>query len=310
MSERVLITGAGGFVCRHVVAALETAGMAVFAVDRSFDDDLARRWAGRSIEMLATGCRSLPPIQVDYVVHGAALTASPGDAGQSPVENFRANLEPALDVLEWAVSAGAKRTIVISSSAVFRSSPGPTYTEDTPPAATGTYLAAKRAIELLAQTLRAEHGQDVVSIRLGSVYGPAEYARDTRPRISRVLRLLHDAMARRVLRVPSDGDRMDWTYAPDIGQAIVALLRVPWLNHDLYHVTSGEALSELDIARAIAALLPDTEIERQAPQTPPYRGAMTGTRLAQDTGFARWTPFRDGLAAVLTWLQQESERVL
>lgn len=284
--------------------------MTVVAVDQSFDDDLARRWAGRSIQMLSTDCRSLPRTRVDYVVHGAALTANPDEAGQSPIENYRANLDPALDVLEWAAAAGAKRAVVISSSAVFRGSPGLVYTEDTPPAATGTYMAAKRAVELLAQTLRAEHGQDVVSIRLGSVYGPTEIARSTRPRISRVMRLLHDAMAQRVLRVSSDGDRMDWTYAPDIGQAIAALLQAPSLNHDLYHVTSGETLTELDIARAIANILPDVQIDQTAPQAPPYRGAMTGTRLAADTGFAHWTLFRDGIASVLMWLQQESERIL
>ncbi|MBK9121740.1 MAG: NAD(P)-dependent oxidoreductase [Chloroflexi bacterium] len=309
MRERVLVTGAGGFVCRYVVEALAVTGMRVIAVDQSFDSDLAQRWKSLPIELLSNDCRSLPRVPVDYVVHGAALTAGPEEANQSPIENYRANLDPALDVLQWAAAAGAKRTIVVSSSAVFRGSPESVYTEETLPVATGTYMAAKRAIELVAQTLRTDYGQDVVSIRLGSVYGPTEIARETRPRVSRVMRLLHDAMSQRVLRVPSDGDRMDWTYAPDIGQALVALLGAPSLNHDLYHVTSGEALTDLEIARAVAAVLPGADVELLDPQVPPYRGAMTGTRLAHDTGFNAWTSFRDGLASVVMWLQQESERV-
>jgi len=40
----VLVTGAGGFVCRSIVQALLETGSDVIAVDRSFDDSLRQEW--------------------------------------------------------------------------------------------------------------------------------------------------------------------------------------------------------------------------------------------------------------------------
>jgi UDP-glucose 4-epimerase len=310
MTERALVTGAGGFVCRHIVEAMTAAGIHVIAVDVAFDAELRKRWASLPVTFVQSDCSDLPDMTVDYVVHGVAITANPEQMGQSPIAHYQANVLPALAVLEWAARQISCRTIVISSSGVFWQRSDTALSESTPPQGTGTYVAAKRSMELLVETLRADYAQDLITIRLGSVYGPMEYARGTRPRVSRVMQFLSDALESAVIRPVTEGDQQDWTYAPDIGRAVVALLRAPDVPQDLYHVTSGEALSELDMAFAIQKVVPGVAVEKVEAPARRRRGAMSGARFASDIGFTQWTPFHEGIAQIVALAQSESERAL
>ena len=66
--KRVLVTGGGGFVCRHIIEALLRAGYDVVALDRAFDADLLAywrtQWAGR-VEILTESITDLPPMTVE-----------------------------------------------------------------------------------------------------------------------------------------------------------------------------------------------------------------------------------------------------
>ncbi len=300
----VAVTGAGGFVGRHMVRALLDAGCTVIASDTHFDPDLRREWAGiegHRLRMVEAAVSELPPVALDALVHAAALTASPEEAGHSPVANLRANLDPFFDAVEWAQQNGARRTIAISSSAVFRqSAPGPLH-DDQPPQPLGTYAVAKTAIEYTAETLRQCHGLDILAVRLGSIYGPGEAMRASRPRVSQVRAMIDEALQTGTITVTRPDDRRDWTFAPDVGRAIVSLVQAERLNHALYNVSSGETLTDWQLAQAIRAHLPHTEITMQAePGALNVRaGTLVSDRLHQDTGFADWTNFVDGVGHMI-----------
>ena len=293
MSERVLVTGAGGFVCRHIVDALLADGFRVLALDRAFDDDLRARWDGRAT--LITAEADTPPTQpFDALVHGAALTATPQAAGLTPVAHLQANLSPALALMDRPT----RRSIFISSSGVYRqTAPEQRITEDLPPDPLGMYAVAKRSIELATETLRAQHGRDVLTVRLGNVYGPGERIRDTRPNVSTAGQMVHDGLTAGVITVHNPDERRDWTYAPDIGRAVVALLRAETLNYPLYHVGAGESVTLQQTAEHIAAALPGdvTIVSGDASEPHPRQGTLASERLTPDTGFNDWTPFAAGI---------------
>lgn len=296
---KVLVTGAGGFVCRSIVHELLAAGHEVIALDRAFDADLRRDWAGR-VRLIETDAHTLPPVEADALVHGAAITAGPEESGHSPEAHFRANTDPLLAALEW--SRG--RFIGISSGAVYAQGDG-LLDETQPPTPDGLYAVAKSTMEALVGTLRRHYGRDALVIRLGNIYGPGEQQRPTRPRISRVGQMLHSARTAGSITLTQPDEPREWTYAPDVGRVVERLLTMPAPGHALYNVASGERLTDRDIAQAIQERLPHVTLNiHDENASDGRRGWLGHGRLQQDTGFDRWTPFRQGLAHII-----EQERV-
>lgn len=305
--QRVLVTGAAGFVCGHIVNALLDAGYGVIALDRSFTDQHRTQWENQPVTFIEGDETALSDTPVDFLIHGAAITAGPEERGETPEANFRANMDPALVLSEWAHTHGVQRSVFISSSGVSRNSTSAHVTEAEYYEPTGMYSVAKLAIEGLVRTLHQEFGRDTLAVRLGFLYGPSERRSTTRPRVSMVASLVEDALTTGKISVAATSPSTDWTYVPDIGRSLVALLRAPRLNNTLYHLTSGEALSQIDIADALKRVIPDLTVETHD-KRPGFRGVLVGERLQADTGFSDWTPFADGLAETIAWFRHQLEQ--
>lgn len=313
----VVVTGAGGFVLGNCVPALAEQGWRVLALDHAFDSETLAVWScfGDRVRTFIGDVADLNGLALDApvagVIHGAAVTATPEEMGLTPEQYFRANLEPTLHILEWARAYPEARVILISSSAVYEhTAPGP-ITETMPPFPFGLYSISKAALESLADTLRRQYQRDVLAVRLSNLYGPIEQPRPTRPRISLVGRMVREALTEGRITIYTDTARVaarDWTFAPDIGRALGALLQTPSLPHALYNVASGEVLRPIDIASIIAEQTGAQVIEAPVDPLPgaPRYGYLTNDRLRADTGFAAWTPFAAGIAAVLAAAKVES----
>lgn len=313
--ERVLVTGAGGFVCRHVTAALLAAGYAVIALDRYFDDDLLALWKskwGAQIKIVPGDVSELAGIQADLLIHGAAVTASPEELSQTPEDNFRANLEPALRAMEWADRQQVRRSVFISSSAVYSESPDGPLSEGFPAVPLGLYAVAKYSIEGMVETLRTQYDRDLVCIRLGNIYGTGEQSRGTRPRTSLVHRMISQALHSSRLVINAQEPARDWTLAEDLGRAVERLLGATRLSHALYHLSSGEAVTPLQIARHLQKHLPNLEIQviDQSSQPSPRRGVLVSERLRNELGFEDWTPFSQAIPHVIDAMKQAAKVTL
>ncbi len=307
--KRVLVTGAGGFVCSNIVFTLVDLGYQVIAVDRAFDPLVAEQFALRGVVVITSDLNRLPTLDADFVIHGAAITADPAQ-GETPEDHFRSNILPALAMLDWARDHAVQRLIFISSSAVFRGSPAAVLTEDTPTTPNGLYAVEKHAIELLIQTLKQIYNRDVIAVRLGNIYGANEFIRASRPHLSLVARLIRDALTDGRVIVPNSIHPVDWTYAGDVGAALHALLDAPVLPHAMYHVTSGSILSASMIADELRELFPDIKIAVENASAAPFRGFMLPTRLKADTDFDAWTDFRSGLLKTVLWFTPQLEASL
>ncbi|MBA3867876.1 MAG: NAD(P)-dependent oxidoreductase [Anaerolineae bacterium] len=312
-SPRVMVTGAGGFVCSNITQALLNEGWAVIAVDRQFDEVLQASWLkrwGDNIQFIQTDSANLPSVEVDAVIHGAAITASPEELDQTPEANFRANLDPLLAVLEWSQAHSVRRVLSISSSAVYAATEPGVVSENDLTSPNGLYAVAKQTMESLVATLRGEYGRDVATFRLSNIYGPDEQPRSTRPRVSLAGRLVRQATQTGKVTVYQDDPARDWTFAPDIGAAVAALLKQPMLHHALYNVASQQVLSPLDIAKVIQSLMPDVELDIQQGSDPNMpmltrRGYLSNQRLQEETGFQSWTPFAEGIRQALQGQNKE-----
>ena len=302
-----LVTGAGGFVCRHMVSALLGGGWRVIALDRAFDRALRDEWT-EGVEFLEADAARLPDVKVDALVHGAAVTASPEALGTTPEGYLRDHIDTALNVLAWAAEHVTGRTLLVSSDAVFTHTPAGSLNEDAPTQPMGMYGIVKVMLEQTAQSLRKDYRRDVIAIRLGAIYGPGELPRKTRPRTSRVSRMINEALLYHTITLEDYARAQSWTYAPDVGAAVRALLETPTLPHGLYHVAAEDMMSTLQIALVIKTLMPDVSIRKEpiVEATADMRQhTLSNRRLREDTGFAAWTPFARGLAATVQWQRSQ-----
>ncbi len=306
--KRVIVTGANGFVGSNIVSALAQGGWLVSALDREFDNPALATWRHDRVERVRASCADMPSIPADALVHAAFVTATPAERGESPEDNLRANIEPLLQVMEYANAEGIHRSVFISSNAVFRHTPATLVDEMRPPDPLGVYSLAKTMMEQAVDTMRHLYSRDMVCARLGGIYGSYEYSRPTRPKLSMVGQMMHDALSKGAIVVSTPAERRQWTLAADIGRAIAALLDADSLNHSLYNLASGERKSDLEIARMIQALVEDLTLHLPpANESPPRStgklGWLDNSRLERDTGFDDWTAMsQDALARVLTSL--------
>ncbi|MBL8132005.1 MAG: NAD(P)-dependent oxidoreductase [Anaerolineae bacterium] len=303
----ILVTGAGGFVPRAITTALLRKGAHVVALDRQFDLPMVAAWRAISdrVTLLQGDVLDLPDEEVDAVIHGAALTASPEEAGQTVEDNLRANVLPLLHVLEWAQARGAGRILLISSSGVYRATPPGPVVETHPVSPEGTYAIAKAMAESLAETLKRVYRRDVVCIRLSSIYGEGEFPRPSRPRTSKVAQFVRQALESGRIDVSRPNEARDWTCAGDIAEVVTLLMAADAPAESLYNVASQEVRSNRQVADSVAAAIPGTEVYAREPSEsdgPPLTrlGYLSNARLVQEFGFTGWTPFDVGIRRVVS----------
>jgi nucleoside-diphosphate-sugar epimerase len=289
--DRVLITGAGGFVAGHLAAGFVAAGHRVTAVDRTFDAAARSRLTGADLleADLTLSQADLP--QAEVMIHGAALTTGAATLGITDAEHVAANMLPLLTMLRHAGQRPPRAFVFFSSSGVFGDRDGsPDLTDADLPAAEGPYSAAKRAGEVLVPgalgSVCATH-----ILRLGYLYGPGEVARPTRARVSMLQDWIAAARRGEPLRVPASDPRRDWTWVPDLAPALVRLLGGPG-DARPRHLCAPGPVRDSWLARAIADRVPGTRIE-PAP-TVLVKAPMLPSRLPALDGFA-WTGIERGL---------------
>lgn len=300
--SRVLITGAGGFVGSHLALGLDKLGYTPLLSDQTFDDNAAVRLQG--IERFSGDVRNLQ-VQLDasgidtldYMIHGAAVTASPSELGIEATAYLAESLEVTLAALELAQHYRAKRFILISSAGVFSSARPAPLDETAQPDGVGFYAAAKRMGELATLSLRTSGSLDAVSVRLGNLYGPSERPRLTRPRMGLIGRWLEDAKHKEII-VMTPVARREWTHVGDLAPAFVHLLEHSG-PPDITHLCAPNVVSDLELATKLQKLLPETKLVQHAELDAPNVRPPLESRFAKTLGLTHWTPLDTGLAALV-----------
>jgi nucleoside-diphosphate-sugar epimerase len=289
---RVLVTGATGFLGRHVLDALQQRGVPVVALGRSaprhpaVDDFLAADLLARepTAEFLARA-------RATHLLH-LAWVATPGVFWSSPM-NLRWTYATAR-LVEAFCAAGGRHVVAAGTCAEYDARHA-CCREDATPLEPGTlYGAAKDAARRLCQALCTSNGARFAWARIFLTYGAGEDPR-------RLVPSLHAALTGRLPPFAVDADaRRDFLHASDVAQALVALLQ-----HDAggaFNVCSGRPVRIAEIVRHLAALLgrdPDVVLAASPP------GAESATTTSGDNRRLRalgWVPRLDlpsGLAASL-----------
>ncbi|HKW41915.1 MAG TPA: NAD-dependent epimerase/dehydratase family protein [Gemmatimonadales bacterium] len=227
MSDRVLVTGAAGFIGSHVCEALIARGDSVVGLD-NFDPFYSRALKERNLEGLRAraGFRFLEadivrqPLPLDGVSVVIHLAARPGvrPSLEDPAAYSETNVTGTVRLFEAARRAGIRRVVFGSSSSVYGNATPAPFSEEQPAMwPISPYAASKRAGELLAYAFAQLYGMWIVCLRFFTVYGPRQ-----RPDLA--IHRFTDLISRgQPVRMHGDGSsERDYTYITDCVDGVLA----------------------------------------------------------------------------------------
>ncbi len=294
----LVVSGATGFVGRHVVRAAHAAGHRVWAigrdetvpveiepfVDEYFHADLAREWPVAG--------------EADAVIHLAGLAAV-GPSFTEPQRYIETNSRMVTLMCEAILDSGhATRVLVVSSGAVYAPrADGASIDESSATSATSPYAVAKLLVESQA-AYYAHRGLDVAVARPFNHIGPGQEAGFLLPDLSRTLRALHEGEP---LRAGNLETARDYTDVRDVARAYVAIVSAAQRREFVYNVATGvsrtgsEILSTLCGALGIPVPEVTVDVDRLRPGDP-VRITGSSRRIQQEFGWAPTIDWRQSIA--------------
>ena len=295
---RVLVTGARGFIGRHLVAGLASAGADVIAADHGGQGDV--KLDLRDGDTIREAFQASRP---EIVINLAAI-ADPRQAEADPVAAYDVNLLGQLRlILALRDQAPNARLVVVGSALQYgRDVPARPIREDDPQRPHGVYAATKAAADLQAAQHHRSDGLDIVRLRLFNVIGPGrpeEYF--PAPQTRQAAEIL-DHGAPPVIRTLSLRDAIDFVDVRDAAQAIQDVA-ARGRSGAVYNVATGRGTSlRTVVERLIEIAGIEAEIQERVAKGAPDGRVVVGdpALIARDTGWHARRTLDDSLQDALT----------
>lgn len=226
----MVLTGASGFIGRHLSARLTQMGASVLARSRNEDGDLL------DADPFGEG--------VDHVFHLAGKTGVV-ESWQEPLAFFAANALGTARVVEQCRKASCSMTLV--SAYVYGAAQHLPIDEAHPVEPNNPYALSKRFAEQICAFYAQSFGVKVVTLRLFNIYGPHQ---STSFLIPWVVSQVIDPNALEVV-VQDLSPRRDYLFITDAVEAIVASIAAR--PGAIFNVGSGVSHSVEEIVQAAEA---------------------------------------------------------
>jgi UDP-glucuronate 4-epimerase len=328
--QRVLLTGAAGFVGFHVTQALLDKGVHVLGLDNLtpyYDPALKRARLERLLprngfSFIERDIADYDAVQADFaafrpevVIHLAAQ-AGVRYSLDNPRAYASANLDGFLSILEACRHNPVDHLIYASSSSVYGANAKVPFSEhDGADHPVSLYAASKRANELMAHSYSHLYGIPATGLRFFTVYGPWG-----RPDMA-YFKFTRAILEGQPIDVYAEGEMSrDFTYVDDIREAIVRLAgkppaadpafdpaapdpataAAPWR---IYNIGNHTPVRLDRFIAVIEEACGRTAVKRHLPMQP---GDVPATYadvrdLAAAVDFRPDTPIEEGIARFVAW---------
>jgi GDP-4-dehydro-6-deoxy-D-mannose reductase len=239
---RVLVTGADGFVGRHLCRYLRERGDEVLEVTGPS--------GAAGADVLAVDIRdraslsgAVVDLSPDAIVHLAAIS-SVARSHREPLETFEINAVGTLNLCAAARDAKSHpRLLLVSSGEVYGPLPPETRAQETAPLVPmSPYAASKVAAEAVTMQFARSYGLSAVCVRPFSHIGPGQDPSFAIPSFARQIARARARGERAVLSVGDLEPVRDFSHVRDVVAAYRLLLE-RGISGETYNVCSGEGRS-------------------------------------------------------------------
>lgn len=293
--QKILITGASGFLGSHLCRVLAEMGSEVDAVSRKRRGKApgVRWWQGDLADFTVTR-ELLRRIKPDLIFH--LTTHGWGGAGLEHVRpTLESDLVATVNLLAVATELNTRR-VVLTGSAEEPQSGGSEIAPASP------YAAAKWACSGYARMFHRLYGTRLVMVRLSMAYGPGQPPKKLIPYT--VLSLLRGEPP-----IIAQGQRLiDWVYVEDVIQGILTVASADGVEGSTLDLGSGSLVS---VAAVVKRIVQMTGVDLEPIFKPVGSNAVEPMRAAdvarlETLGWKAATPLDEGLKLTIDWYRAHS----
>ena len=253
--QKVLVTGADGFIASHVCEILIENKAKVTGLVKRNSSGLLKNLNSITKKMkIVWGDTTDPSIvdevtkEVDIIYHLSAQSHV-GFSIKNPYETYLNNSNSTLNVLESARKFNVKRIIHAGSSEQYGDPVSIPIKEDHPLLPRSPYAASKVAADRLTYSYYTAYGLPVVLARFFNIYGPRQGIEKAIPKF--ILQSLNNISP----TVYGQGSQTrDFTYVTDAARAYILLGTTPKIEGEIFNIGYGKEITVLELAKMITRL--------------------------------------------------------
>ena len=226
-NEKVMVTGAGGFIGSHLTEELVKRGANVKALVHynslnswgnleHLEKKILNEVEVIPGDILDQGLMKTFFKDVDVVFHLAALISIPFSY-QAPLLFFKVNVEGTINVLQACMEREVSKVVVTSTSEVYGTAVYTPIDESHPLQGQSPYSASKIGMEKTAQSFYCSFDAPVAVIRPFNTFGPRQSSRAIIPTI------ITQALTKNEIKLGSTSPVRDVTYMLDIVDGFIKI---------------------------------------------------------------------------------------
>lgn len=307
--QKVLVTGADGFIGSHLVEMLLEQGYSVRALSyyNSFNS-----WGWLNSVMhpnleVVTGdvrdpyfCKHIT-LGVDIVFHLAALIAIPYSY-IAPDSYVDTNIKGTLNICQAAKENGVKRVLVTSTSEVYGTAKYVPIDENHPKQPQSPYSATKIGADAIAMSFYNAFGLPVVLVRPFNTYGPRQSARAIIPTI-----ITQIANGKKEIKLGDLTPTRDFNYVKDTCRGFILLSDCDKAIGQEVNICSNSEISMRDTLELIARLMHadvnfiEDKVRLRPAKSEVFRLWGDNSKIKELTGYEPHYSLEAGLKETISW---------